>query len=140
MRFWDASALVPLLVPEAGSSTRAAQLRADSHVAVWWGTLVEGESALQRRVRDGTLTPELARSARTRLAEISSHWHEVPPSPALRTLAVRLLRTHPLRAADALQLAAALSLGAALRRQLGFVCADDRLAAAAETEGLPVIR
>jgi hypothetical protein len=74
------------------------------------------------------------------LAEISSHWHEVPPSPALRTLAVRLLRTHPLRAADALQLAAALSLGAALRRQLGFVCADDRLAAAAETEGLPVIR
>ncbi len=140
MRFWDTSALVPLLVNEPDSARRAAALRADSAMAVWWGTLVECESALQRRVRDGALDPAGARQARDRLAVLAAAWHEVPPAPPLRTLATRLLRTHPLRAADALQLAAALALTQAGMPGLHFYTADIRLAQAAEIEGLRVER
>ena len=39
--------------------------------------------------------------------ELSSGWHEVVPSSRVRSAAERLLRVHPLRAADSLQLAAA---------------------------------
>ncbi len=140
MRFWDSSALVALLVKEADSHRRAALLREDSVMAVWWATPVECESAIQRRLREGTLTSEGARRARDRLGELAVAWHEASPQSGLRTLAARLLRTHPLRAADALQLAAALTLCSALGRQVAFVCADDRLASAAEIENLPVVR
>lgn len=140
MRFWDSSALVSLLVAEADTPRRLAQLRDDPVLALWWSTPVECESAMQRRVREGALDAVAARSARARLADLAGSAHEVPPSAALRTLALRLLRTHPLRAADALQLAAAVTLAAALRRQLTFACADERLAEAAETEGLALLR
>ena len=136
MRFWDSSALVPLLVPETDSSVRLAQLRGDSVIAVWWSALVECESALQRRLRDGSLSPESGSHARARLADMAAHWHEVSPSAELRKLSIRLLRTHPLRAADALQIAAALTLSAAHGQPLPFLCADQRLLAAAEIEGL----
>jgi hypothetical protein len=140
MKFWDTSALVPLLVTETDTARRADSLQADPALAVWWGTLIECESALQRRTREGALPPEAARLARERLATLAGAWHEVSPTPAVRTLAVRLLRTHPLRAADALQLAAALALQQAGLPGLSFLTADTRLADAAEIEGLTVIR
>lgn len=140
MRFWDSSAIVPLLVNEADTPRRSESLRADADVAVWWSTAVECESALQRRVREGALQAGAARLAREKLTTLAGAWHEVSPSPAVRTLAVRLLRTHPLRAADALQLAAALTLAHAGLPGLTFVTADARLADAAEIEGLPVVR
>jgi predicted nucleic acid-binding protein len=136
MIFWDSSALVALLVTEGESAMRHSQLQADSTLAVWWATSVECESALQRRLREGALTPTDARLARERLTELSMAWHEVNPTPAVRTLALRLLRTHPLRAADALQLAAALALDQAVGTGLRFACADARLLFAAEAEGL----
>ena len=136
MIFWDSSAVVALLVTEGDSAMRQAQLAADSTLAVWWATPVECESALQRRQREGALTPAEARLARERLAELSAAWHEVNPTPAVRTLAMRLLRTHPLRAADALQLAAALALDQAAGTGVRFACADARLLLAAEAEGL----
>lgn len=140
MKFWDSSALVPLLVSEPDSARRAAALRADATMAVWWGSGVECESALQRRIRDASLSSHNGHTARTRLAALADAWHEVPPDPGLRTLAVRLLRTHPLRAADALQLAAALRLAQAGQSNLAFLTADTRLADAAEIEGLIVER
>ena len=140
MRFWDSSALVALLVEEADSHRRAVLLRQDPVMVVWWATPVDCESAIQRRLREGALLPEGARRARERLAELAAAWHESPPQPGLRTLATRLLRTHPLRAADSLQLAAALTLCSVLGRQVDFLCADDRLASAAEIENLSVVR
>ena len=141
MKFWDSSALVALLVSEADSARRSESLRTDSTIAVWWATSVECESALQRRLRDGSLDSTGAGLARSRLATLVSAWHEVVPGPALRTLALRLLRTHPLRAADALQLAAALHLKEASHLPtLPFLTADVRLAEAAEIEGLLVER
>ncbi|MGB6219425.1 type II toxin-antitoxin system VapC family toxin [Haloferula sp.] len=139
MIFWDSSALVALLVDEADSETRLQQLQTDPELAVWWGTPVECESAIQRRFREGSLAAPQARLARERLADLSNSWHEVSPVVVIRTLSRRLLRTHPLRAADALQLAAALALGEAASNEFNFACSDVRLATAAEIEGLQVI-
>ena len=136
MIFWDSSALVALLVEEAESATRRGQLEADPDIAVWWGSPVECESALQRRLREGVLNAADAKLARERLAELTDAWHEVNPTAAVRKLALRLLRTHPLRAADSLQLAAALAVENAGIGNLRFACSDQRLAIAAELEGL----
>jgi uncharacterized protein len=132
MRFWDSSALVPLLVSEPDTVRRAAALRSDPVQAVWWGTQIECESALQRRLREGVLDATAIRQARTRLTALAVAWSEVPPTAAVRTLAIRLLRTHALRAADAQQLAGL--------PDLDFLTADTRLADAAEIEGLTVGR
>jgi hypothetical protein len=139
MIFWDSSALVALLVDEEDSELRRQQLRSDSDLAVWWGTPVECESALQRRVRDQSITASQARQARERLADLAASCYEVVPTPQLRTLSRRLLRTHPLRAADSLQLAAALTLWESGLHELFFACSDARLCAAAEAEGLHLI-
>lgn len=139
MIFWDTSALVALLVNEAGTRQRRTQVEEDSGVIVWWCTPVECESAFQRRLRERSVTEPQIRQARARLRLLQDAWNEVPPSGEIRQLALRLLRTHPLRAADAFQLAAALTLSAAGLRGLRFACADERLRSAAEIEGLQVI-
>lgn len=54
--------------------------------------------------------------------------------------AARLLRVHPLCAADALQLAAARMAAEDRPETLPFVTLDDRLALAAQREGFEVIR
>lgn len=139
MRFWDTSALVPLLVPEESSDRLAALVREDPETAVWWITPVECASALARLARGDRLSREnLARGAR-RLSAAAEGWSEVPPTDPVRDQAHRLLRLHTLRAADALQLAAALVLAEYDPRTLPFVTLDDRLAAAAEREGFPVL-
>jgi predicted nucleic acid-binding protein len=139
MIFWDSSALLALLVEDEDSVARSGQLEADPKLAVWWGTAVECESALQRRLRDGSLTVADAKFARERLAELAVAWHEVNLSAAVRKLALRLLRTHPLRAANALQLAAALAVENAGMLDLRFACADQKLSTAAAAEGLECV-
>lgn len=138
MIFWDSSAIVSLLVEETESVARAAMLGTDPIMAVWWATPVECESALQRRIREDSIDTMAAGQARLRLAALADCWHEVSPTVEVRKLALRLLRTHPLRAADSLQLAAALALEAAGFHGLQFACADQRLSIAAEAEGLVV--
>lgn len=139
MIFWDSSALVALLVSESESEVRMKLFEADPELAVWWATPIEIESAIQRRLRESSIDIAAARIARERLADLAGTWHEVNPTVAVRKLALRLLRTHPLRAADSLQLAAALSLEAAGMRSLAFACDDLRLNTAAETEGLDCV-
>ncbi len=84
MIFWDSSALVALLVDEAESAARRGQIEADPELAVWWGTPVECESALQCRLRDGSLNAADAKLARERLMELADSWHEVNPTAAVR--------------------------------------------------------
>ena len=140
MRFWDASAIIPLLAEERETPQREAQLREDPLIAVWWGTPVECESAIQRRHREKMFAyAELTQAAR-RLDAISRQWVEIPPSAEVRRIAIRLLRTHPLRAADALQLSAALLLAGEMPPKLVFACSDERLVQAAFKEGLEIIR
>ena len=138
MTFWDTSALVPLLVVEPSTPVREKQLQADPAMLVWWGTSVECASALQRLVREGALRAEEERAATARLRHLEQHWAEVEPTQTVRTQAERLLRLHPLRAADALQLAAALVACQHEPATLPFRTADERLAAAARREGFSV--
>jgi uncharacterized protein len=138
MRFWDSSAVSPLLVPEAASERMTRLYRADQSQAVWWATSVECTSSIARREREG-LAPEAVRDAIASLSLVASAWLEVEPRSEIRTLAVRLLRSHVLRAADALQLAAAIWAAEHRPAALPFVTLDERLARAAEREGFPVI-
>lgn len=138
MKFWDTSALLPLIVEEPRTKAMEALLRDDPAAAVWWLTPVECWSALARLEREQRLTEqEVAQSARL-LDEAARRWTEVPPIERVRDQASRLLRVHPLRAADALQLAAALVLSDFEPRTLPLVALDDRLATAARREGFAV--
>jgi len=139
MRFWDSSAIVPLLVDEAKQKETRAYLEDDMVMLVWWGTPVECVSALARRERDGSLESDSVRIALERLRALADQWHEVLPTSALRAAAERMLRVHPLRAADALQLAAALVAAERDPPSLEFVSLDDRLREAASKEGFRVV-
>lgn len=140
MKFWDSSAIVPLIVAELSTEAATWLYRDDPAMVVWWGTRLECASAIARRERDGYLEPGAVTEALTRLAALESAWHEVQPSDRLRVQAVRLVRVHPLRAADALQLAAALLVAEDDPSSLPFVTLDADLALAAEREGFLVAR
>jgi hypothetical protein len=139
MRFWDTSAIVPLLVPGPRTKRLEAELRNDPAVAVWWATIVECGSAIARLEREGRLTEPAGRLAMDRVNAARPGWTEVPPVDRVREQAMRMLRVHPLRAADALQLGAALLLANLSPASLPFVTCDVQLADAARREGFPVI-
>ena len=135
MRFWDSSALVPLLVPEAMSRSLQGLYRTDPVMVVWWATEIECTSAIARRQRLGQLREAIVIEAFVRLSALRAGWHEVEPGEDVREAAKRLVRVHDLRTADALQLAAALFVAEARPSTLEFVSLDDRLVAAARREG-----
>jgi predicted nucleic acid-binding protein len=140
LRFWDASAVVPLLVDESTSRQIEATRRSDPDLLVWWTTSVECVSALVRRRRSGHLTATGFDEAVGLLDESRRNWAEVEPGEAVRQAAWRLLRVHDLRAGDALQLAAALVAADGRPETLELVTLDDRLADAAALEGFPLLR
>lgn len=140
MRFWDSSAVVPLLVPEATSLSLTSLYDDDPVVIAWWATDVECVSAVARAQRQGKLTSALSAAALTRLDALRRGWHEVEPGEEVRETAKRFLRVHDLRAGDALQLAAAFFAAEARSSTLEFVALDDRLLAAARREGFPTAR
>jgi hypothetical protein len=134
MRYWDASALVPLVVAEA-SSDGLRRLAREGDVVTWCFSAVEISSAIERRAREGALGAADRQAVLATRADLAGVWTEITAVAAVRERACRLLAVHSLRAADAVQLAAALV--AAGDRPAGheFVCADGRLADAAEREG-----
>lgn len=138
MNFWDASAIVPLLTHEAGSAQRQRQAEQGGDMLVWWGTSVECISAVQRAVREQKISQADAVVAVSHLRELEQHWMEIEPTDQVRQQAERLLRTHPLRAADALQLASAIIGSGYDPAGLIFLTADTRLAEAAAKEGFKV--
>ena len=139
MRFWDTSALLPLLVDEPARERLLGLLEEDSEVLAWWGTPVEIASAVARREREGLLTADEVAAALAGARVLADGWHEIVPSDAVRRTAERLLRTHPLHAADALQLAAALIAADHDPASLELVCIDERLKGAARREGFTVL-
>lgn len=139
MRFWDSSALVPLCVEEASTRTIVALIEQDPAVAVWWSTPVECASALARLEREGSLPPAHADRAFARLDGFAASWMYIEPLDEIREVARRLLRVHALRAADAVQLAAAFIAAERRPPTLTVVTLDDRLGAAARKEGFTVI-
>jgi hypothetical protein len=139
VRFWDTSALVPLLIAEAGTDAVVRTRADDASIIVAWTTELECASAVARVRRDGKLDSPGERQAFDRLAGLAALWTEIQPIAALRRTAIRLLRVHPLRAGDAIQLAAALAAAEADPRTIGFVTLDLRLAEIADREGFQVV-
>ena len=137
MRYWDASVLVALCVQEDG--TAGARLLARTPIVTWSVSTVEIASAIERRAREGALTSAQRVAAHGALTNLAAAWTEIAALAPVRERALRLVATHPLRAADAMQLGAALV--AVSDRPTGheFVCADHRLRDAAAREGFRVL-
>lgn len=138
MRFWDSSAIIPLLVDEVTTKAMQAIAHEDPVMLVWWATQVECVSAIARLERQDDLSSDATLAALERLDALADGWSEVQPIDAARRTARRLLRVHSLRAADALQLAAAVVAAEGHPSSLEIVTLDDRLTEAARREGFVV--
>ncbi|HEY7216845.1 MAG TPA: type II toxin-antitoxin system VapC family toxin [Candidatus Binatia bacterium] len=139
MRFWDASAIVPLVTLEKQTGDCRALLAEDNDIVVWLLTPVEVISALTRRLREKSFRPIEFSKAKEQLATLEKAWSEVISVERVRERARRLLETHSLRAADSLQLAAALLTSEENPQGFPFVTLDRRLGDAAEKEGFHVL-
>jgi hypothetical protein len=139
VRFWDSSAILPLLVVEATTDDITSEFERDPEMIVWWAAEVECVSALARLEREASLSSVSMAAAVDRLAAAAAAWREVEPVGRVRQTAVRLLRVHPLRSADSLQLAAAIVAAEDDPASLPIVTLDERLARAAEREGFRLV-
>lgn len=139
MKFWDASAIVPLCVKEPASDRVRSILAEDQSLVVWWATRVECVSTFMRQVRAGTLSAVGEKQAHQVLTMLAASWIEIQPSGVLRGRAERLLAVHPLRAADALQLAAALEWRRRQTAETALISFDVRLRDAAYKEGFALL-
>lgn len=137
--FWDASALVPLFLYEPATRQARPLLRKLSPVT-WWGSKVEIHSAIARLDRTGKLTNADKKIALERLATLSGGWKEIMPHNHLRELAIFILDKYDLRAADSMQLAAAMMWCQQRPSRRNFVCGDQRLSKAAQAIGFTVLQ
>lgn len=139
MKFWDSSAILPICLDEPHSDAIRNMLRDDQHLVVWWGTIIECWSALSRLRRERILSEDGDARAREILRILAESWTEVEPTEKVRQNTARLLRLHPLRAADAAQLAAGLVWAEGNPAGHAFVCLDKRLSQAAGLEGFHLL-
>jgi len=136
--FWDTSGLVVLAIDQRGSAKARAIRRATGSATAWWGSHVEAASAFARLVREGALSPAKLADAERKLDAILGNAFEILPSDVVRDRARQLVHAYPLRAGDALQLAAALASVSDRPRGRVFVTFDTRLAAVARAVGFDV--
>lgn len=138
MKYWDSSAIVPLVIKEENTDYCLRALANDPKMLVWCLSRVEVMSALCRRVREGLMGDDELRKAKERLLVILGNAAEVSAVEKVRSRALRLLEVHPLRSADACQLAAALVCVQEDPERVTILCFDRRLESAAVKEGFVV--
>jgi uncharacterized protein len=138
VRFWDSSAIVPLLVRQPASPRVDRWWTDDSGAVMWTLTPVGITSALWHLVRDGALDEPDAQAAETRMQQLTDASHLVTVVETVKGIARRSLRVYALRAADALQLAAALVWVGGRPQGDVLLTLDERLAVAARREGFDV--
>jgi predicted nucleic acid-binding protein len=138
--FWDASALVALCCWQPQTKAARQARRLFPQMVVWWATSVECTSAFRRLERAQALTAQATQQALLELDQLRQRWTEVAPVNEVRDTAEQLLGKHDLRAADALQLAAALVWCNAYPKGKTFVGGDAKLLDAAGKEGFNVVR
>jgi predicted nucleic acid-binding protein len=132
--FWDASALVPLCVIQS-TTPSVVSLYKSYPAVVWWATPVEIASALARLLRTREISTSNCAKARQVAVALADEWSVIQPSNALRDHAMRLVDRYDLKAADAMQLAAALDWCENVPRGEIFLTADQRLREAAVLSG-----
>lgn len=138
MAFYDTSALLPWLRHEEKTDTTGQLIENFQPIIVWWGTETECESALARLDRESQLHRGHLQRARGRLQKLKTAWHVIQANNNVRAGASRLLRTHILKAADALQLSAAIALADGHPEETHFISYDQNLLRAAEKEGFQI--
>jgi hypothetical protein len=139
MRFWDSSALVPLLVHEPDSHRVRPLIDSDARVVASLLTALEVVATLWRRRRTDDLTAGEHTEADAAFAEISEAWSDVSDFNTVREIALDVVSRRPLRASDAFQLASAIVASQGKPTTLPFVTLDRDLASAARAEGFPVL-
>jgi len=139
VKFWDSSAILPLIVQEAGTDTMRKLFQEDPQIVTWGWTRVELAGAVERRVREGRVTRVERRELMDRISRFAESWDEVTAFQPVRMRAISLLARHPLRGADAGQLGAALLVAEQGLPGFAFVSLDRRQSEAAEREGLRVL-
>jgi len=63
VRFWDSSAVIPLLVPEMMSASMQSLFASDPVIIAWWATDIECTSAIARRLRSRQLRDDMLQMA-----------------------------------------------------------------------------
>jgi predicted nucleic acid-binding protein len=122
--------LVPLCVRQKATPAAIALFKT-CEIVVWWTTPVEIASALARLTRMRQLHQNEWAKARKLAASLGQSWSIVLPTQAVHVLAMQTVERYDLRAADALQLAAALVWGEKVPQGRLFLTADRKLCAAA---------
>jgi predicted nucleic acid-binding protein len=143
MKFWDSSAILPLLLDEPETPAVKQLLAQDADIVLWWATPVECISGLCRLRREGKIENRALAQLIADLDDLLLEADGIEPSNPVRDAAAKLLRIHALVAADALQLAAAFLWAGRKPAQRQFVSLDRKLREAAAAEGfhvLPVAR
>lgn len=138
MSFWDSSALVPLCINEPRSIPAGRLWKRFSEKNVWWETSVEIASALARLERENKITLAQRQKAEKRLETLEKIWREIQPAVRIKQLARTFPALHGLKAADSLQLAAALVWCKEKPKNRDFVSGDEKLIKVAETIGFTI--
>lgn len=144
--YFDSSAAVKRYAPEKGSDWVKTIVEPAAENVIYLGQIgvVEIAAALSKKVRTKELTQENYEAAlQLFLADVQNEEYLTASlSDAVVQLAVDLTKRHPLRGYDAVHLATAVSLNAALLAaefpHLVFVTGDRILREAAQSEGLIV--
>lgn len=139
MRFWDTSALLSMLTEQSGYASLEPIAEKDPGIVVWWGTRVELVSGVCRLRRENLISEWDLSKLIAQIEKTTSEASQIEPIEQVRATSIRVLRVHSLRAADALQLAAALVWTEHDPSGAKFVCLDKRLREAAEREGFTVL-
>jgi len=141
--YFDTSAVVKLYIREPGTDRilRLASRQADNRMKILSLTVVEFRSAIRTRECSGDI--DQAAAART-IAKFEHHLESrflrQTMNESVVDTALDLIDRYPLRAYDALQLAGCLTLRASGGGDHPFfVCADQTLLVAAQSEGLSTI-
>lgn len=138
MSFWDSSALVPLCTNEPRSILAGKLWKQFPAVFVWWETSVEICSALARIERENKITLSQRLKAEKRLTILEKVWKEILPNQRVKELARTFPAQYKLKAADSLQLAAALVWCQENPKGKDFVSGDEKLVKVAGTVGFTI--
>jgi predicted nucleic acid-binding protein len=132
--YFDTSAVLKLVLQEAGSATVELAARSATRLLAATVLLAEAGAALAAARRSGRLTAAGHGLAQRSLQVLWAPFLPVVPDVALCHRAALLAEQEALRGYDAVHLAAALTVPTD-----AFVCADARLLGAARKRGLQVI-
>jgi predicted nucleic acid-binding protein len=139
VKFWDTSALVPLMVDEPATPTVRRLLADDHDVIVWMLTSIELLSTLGRLGRAAPDLMDVLPGVRLDVMDLFRRWAAVTHVAGVQRRAERLVGVHPLTAADAMQLGAALLASGDRPETLDFVTLDQPLGRCAQLEGFRVL-